>query len=401
MKPLWKLLRCHLSPMQIAGFALAGMVGMAILLGSVQAYRDIRPIVSQPDSFLRGDFLVLSKRVGALQALGVGSTDFTPEELGELARQPFVASVGGFTPADYRISGSVGAGGMRFSTYLFFEAVPDRFLDVEADAWHYEPGAAEVPIIIPRNYVNLYNYGFARSQGLPQLSEGIFQRVSIDLELSGNGRREHFRGRIVGLSNRLNTILVPEAFIRWSNERFGRGAGERNPSRVIVETSRPVDGQATAYLARHGYETEGDVRDDGRAAHLLRAVTGGTAAIGLLFSVMAFYVLVLSIFLVLQKSREKLADLLLLGYAPRQVARPYVRMAALLNLAVVAVASAAVWGLRAVYLPLLATLQEGLRPAGMGVTLLCAVLLWGVMTLLDTAAIYRTIARLRPGVRRP
>ena len=94
MKPLWKLLRCHLSPMQVIGFALAGMVGMAILLGSLQAYRDIRPIFSQPDSFLRGDFLVLSKRVSALQTLGVGSTDFTTAELEDLAAQPFVAAVG-------------------------------------------------------------------------------------------------------------------------------------------------------------------------------------------------------------------------------------------------------------------------------------------------------------------
>lgn len=400
MKPLWKLLRCHLSPMQVIGFALAGMVGMAILLGSLQAYRDIRPIFTQPDSFLRGDFLVLSKRVSALQTLGVGSTDFTTAELEDLAAQPFVAAVGGFTPADYRISGSVGAGGMRFSTYLFFEAVPDRFLDVASDAWSYEPGSREVPIIIPRNYVNLYNYGFARSQGLPQLSEGIFQRVGIDLELSGNGLREHFRGRIVGLSNRLNTILVPESFIRWSNERFGHGADARNPSRVIVETSRPVDGVVSSYLAQHGYETEGDVRDDGKAGRMLRLVAGGTATIGLLFSAMAFYVLILSIFLVLQRSRDKLADLLLLGYAPRQVARPYVRMAAGLNLAVVAVASVAVWGIRLAYLPLLETLQEGLRPAGMGVTLLCAALLWGVMSLLDAVAIRRTIARLRPGARK-
>lgn len=394
---MWKLLRCHLSVAQVAGFAVAGMVGMAILLGSVQAYRDIRPMLSQPDSFLRGDFLVLSKHVGTLQTLGMGSTDFTTAELDDLAAQPFVTAVGGFTPADYRISGSVGAAGMRFSTYLFFEAVPDRFLDVASDDWTYEPGAREVPIIIPRNYVNLYNYGFARSQGLPQLSEGIFRHVGIDLELSGNGRREAFRGRIVGLSNRLNTILVPESFIRWSNERFGRGAGMRNPSRVIVETSRPVDEEVSSYLARKGYEVEGDVGDGGRAARMLRAVTGGTAAIGLLFSVMAFYVLILSIFLVLQKSRAKIADLLLLGYAPQQVARPYVRLAAGLNLAVVAVALLAVWGLRRLWLPLLASLQEGLQPPGMGMTLLWGALLWGVMSLLDVEAVRRTIARLRPG----
>ena len=373
MKLLWKLLRCHLSAAQIAGFSLAGMVGMAILLSSVQAYRDIRPLFTQPDSFLRGDFLVLSKRVSALQTLGVGSTDFTPAEMEDLAAQPFTAAVGPFTAADYRISGSVGAGGMRFSTYLFFESVPDRFLDVAAGEWGYEPGSREVPIIIPRNYVNLYNYGFARSQGLPQLSEGIFR-----------------------MSNRLNTILVPEAFIRWSNDRFGRG-GVRNPSRVIVETSHPVDETVTEYLARKGYETEGDVRDEGRAARMLRLVAGSAAGIGLLFSVMAFYILILSIFLMLQKSRDKLSDLLLLGYAPRQAARPYVRLAVAMNLGVTLVALTATWGVRAAYLPVLETLQEDYAPAGTGLTALCAGVVCLLMSLLDAAAIRRTIARLRPG----
>ncbi|MFR9250678.1 MAG: hypothetical protein ACLVK4_12500 [Alistipes shahii] len=46
--------------------------------------------------------------------------------------------VGALTPADYRITGSVGMGGVNLSTYLFFESVPDRFLDVEAADWDYE-----------------------------------------------------------------------------------------------------------------------------------------------------------------------------------------------------------------------------------------------------------------------
>lgn len=399
MKLLWKLLRCHLSPAQLVGFALAGVVGMTILLTSWQAYRDIRPLLTAPDAIMRGDFLVLSKRVGALQTLGLGSTDFAPAEIADLEAQPFVRAVGAFTPADYRIAGSVGAGGMRFSTYLFFESVPDRFLDIRPGEWHYEAGSREVPIIIPRNYVNLYNYGFARSQGLPQLSEGLFRRVGIDLEIEGDGRRENFRGRIVGLSNRLNTILVPESFIRWSNERFGRGEARRNPARVIVETAGPVDAAVTEYLAARGYEIEGDVRDGGRAARMLRLAAGGVAGIGLLFSVMAVYVLMLSLFLVLQRSSDRVRDLLLIGYAPRQVARPYVRLALGLNCAVTAVALAAVWAVRSAWLPLLGSLQEGYLPAAMWPTLLCGAALCGLMVLFDAAAVRRRIARLRPDVR--
>ena len=399
MRLLWKLLRCHLSMAQLVGFSLAGLVGMTVVLGALQAYRDIRPIVDRPDSFLRGDYLVLSKRVNALNTLGLGSSDFTPGELDDLRAQPFVREVGALTPADYRITGSVGMGGVNLSTYLFFESVPDRFLDVEAADWNYEPGSRDIPIIIPRNYVNLYNYGFAPSQGLPQISEGIFRRVSLGIDIAGNGRSEQFRGRIVGLSNRLNTILVPDAFIRWSNERFGTRTGERHPARVIVETDRPVDAAVSEYLARKGYEAEGDRRDDGKATRFLQLAASGVAGVGLAFSGMSFYILLLSIFLLLQKNSDKLENLLLLGYAPARVARPYRLLTFGLNFGVLAAALLAVWLLRHAYLPSLTALQEGYQPAGMGVTLLCGTGLALLLSLLDGMAIRRKVGALGRGKR--
>lgn len=397
MRLLWKLLRCHLSMAQLVGFSLAGMVGMTVVLGALQAYRDIRPIVDRPDSFLRGDYLVLSKRVNALNTLGLGSSDFTPGELDDLRAQPFVREVGALTSADYRITGSVGMGGINLSTYLFFESVPDRFLDVEAAEWNYEPGSRDIPIIIPRNYVNLYNYGFAPSQGLPQISEGIFRRVSLGIDIAGNGRSEQFRGRIVGLSNRLNTILVPDAFIRWSNERFGTRTGEKHPARVIVETDRPVDAAVSEYLARKGYEAEGDRRDDGKAIRFLQLAASGVAGVGLAFSGMSFYILLLSIFLLLQKNSDKLENLLLLGYAPARVARPYRLLTFGLNFGVLAAALLAVWLLRLAYLPSLTALQEGYQPAGMGVTLLCGTGLALLLSLLDGMAIRRKVGGLGRG----
>lgn len=399
MKLLWKLLRGHLSLAQLVGFSLAGVVGMAIVLTALQGYRDLRPLLEQPDTFRQGDFLVLSKKVGALQTIGLRSGDFTAEELDELKAQPFVRTLGAFVSADYRIKGSVALGDMEFSTYLFFESVPDRFLDVGTDSWKFRPGDREIPIIIPRNYLNLYNYGFAKSQGLPQISEGVFRHFDLGIGISGNGRSEHFTGRIVGLSNRLNTILVPEAFIRWSNERFGSGSDGRTPARVIVETDRPVDATVQKYLASRGYETEGDRPQTDKAAHLLRLVAGITGAVGLLFSVMAFYVLLLSIFLLLQKNSRKLSNLLLLGYTPARVAVPYRLLTLGLNACVLALALAAVWLTRTAYLPELAAMQEGYRPAGMGATVLCGIGLALLLTLINGAAIRRKIGRLRPGRR--
>ena len=247
--------------------------------------------------------------------------------------------------------------------------------------------------------MNLYNYGFAPSQGLPQISEGIFRRVSLGIDIAGNGRSEQFRGRIVGLSNRLNTILVPDAFIRWSNERFGNGAGKKNPARVIVETDRPVDAAISEYLARKGYEAEGDRRDDGKATRFLQLAASGVAGVGLAFSGMSFYILMLSIFLLLQKNSDKLENLLLLGYAPARVARPYQLLTFGLNFGVLAAALLAVWLLRLAYLPSLAALQEGWQPAGMGVTLLCGTGLALLLSLLNGLAIRRKVGSLERGKR--
>ena len=55
MTLLWKLLRSHLSVAQTLGFALAGLVGMTVVLTALQAYRDVLPVFEGPDSFAEGD----------------------------------------------------------------------------------------------------------------------------------------------------------------------------------------------------------------------------------------------------------------------------------------------------------------------------------------------------------
>ena len=110
--------------------------------------------------------------------------------------------------------------GLYFSTEMFFEAVPDQYIDVDSDKWYFNPDNTEIPIIIPRNYLNLYNFGFAQSQGLPKLSEEMATALQLEIQLQGAEISETKTGRVVGFSNRLNTILVPETFLTWANHRF-------------------------------------------------------------------------------------------------------------------------------------------------------------------------------------
>lgn len=392
---VWKLLRRHISGAQLAGFFLASLFGMSIVLLGIQFYRDVAPVFTQGNSFLKKDYLIATRKISTLGNLTGRSNTFSPAAIDDLRSQPFTHSVGAFTPSLFDVSAGLGMqeAGIRLSTEMFFESVPDAYIDVNLDRWHFDPQSHTIPIIIPRNYLNLYNFGFAQSRSLPKLSEGLMNLIQMDIRLSGNGLTELFKGQIVGFSNRLNTILVPQAFMEWANNRYAPGR-EAQPSRLIVEVDNPTDTSINDYFSRKGYETEGDSLDAGRATYFLRLVTGIVLAIGGIISLLAFFILMLSIFLLLQKNRDKLQNLLLIGYAPTQVALPYCVLTASLNLAVLLLSTGCVALLRQAYLPFLEKLVPQLEGSSLLPTLLIGGALFLVVSALNMVAIRRQLPKL-------
>ena len=332
---VWKLLRRHISGAQLGGFFLASLFGMTIVLLGLQFYRDVAPVFTEGNSFLKKNYIVATRKISTLGSLTGKSNTFSTQDMEDLRRQPFTQSVGAFTPSLFNVSAGLGMerAGIRLSTEMFFESVPDKYMDISLDRWRFDPESHVIPIVIPRNYLNLYNFGFAQSRNLPKLSEGLMNLVQMNIRLSGNGLTEVFRGQIIGFSNRLNTILVPQTFMDWANTRYAPGKQPR-PSRLIVEVNNPADPAINRYFDEKGYETEGDALDAGKATYFLRLITSVVIGIGLLISLLAFYILMLSIFLLLQKNSEKLHNLLLIGYTPTQAGTPYYLLSIVLNLSV-------------------------------------------------------------------
>lgn len=332
---VWRLLRRNISAGQIAGYALATLVGLSIVLCAVRFYGDVSSAFNTDDGILSKDYMVISKRVSALNTVGRGGeTFFTPAETEELSRQPWVRSVGAFTAANFNVYMSVDLGGRSMSTYMFLESIPDKFLDVSPSDWRFDPSRPEVPIIMSKEYLALYNFGFAASRGMPQLSETVMARVPLSITVSGNGRSMKIPGRIVGFSSRLNTLAVPQDFMEWANKEFAPPGKEEQPSRLIVEVSKPGNPAIDRFMRINGYDVAGDKADNSRANYFLTLVTAIVIAIGSVISILAFFILMLSIFLLLQKNRRKLHDLMLLGYSPRQAARPYNLLVLSVNVAV-------------------------------------------------------------------
>lgn len=326
------------------------------------------------------------------------SNTFSKDEIKELEAQPFTRSVGAFTPTLFKVSAGLGMqqAGIRISTDMFFESVPDAFVDVSLDKWHFDEGTQTIPIIIPRNYLNLYNFGFAQSRNLPKLSEGVMGLIQMDINMRGNGRVEQYKGNIVGFSNRLNTILVPQSFMEWANQNFAPER-EAQPSRLIVEVKNPTDTAITDYFQQKNYETEGDNLDAGKTTYFLRLITGIVSGVGLFISILSFYILMLSVFLLLQKNTAKLENLLLIGYSPSKVALPYHVLTVGLNLLVLLLAVIGVVWLRSYYTGVLQTLIPQLETGSLLPCILTGSILFIVVSALNILLIRKKVLSIWKG----
>ena len=378
MKLLFRLLRKNVNFWQMAGFALANLVGAVIVLFGIQAYKDAASVLKSPDSVLSNSFVVLSKPVSAAttlaNALGAGPRSFSDKEIEELSSLNGVSAVGSFRTAQFPVYGGISYAGFHITTEMFVESVPDQFLDIDPVAWTASVDDDVVPVVLPRTYLNFYNYGFAAARGTPQLGEELFSLVPFDLVFRGKEGRKSYTGKIVGLTDRMNTILVPDDFLQEANARFATEAPKK-PTRVLVEAGSEASKELMDHIAKKQYEIESGSEDAVRLLAIVRTVISIVVALGLLVSGLAFFLLLISILLLIEKNRYKNDTLHQLGYPDKKIALPYQALAVGVDLFVWIVAAVITMLVYPVLASLMQTISPDFEPSGAGVVLLSSFLL--------------------------
>ena len=394
MSLIWKLLRQHISIPQFAGFFLANLVGMVIIMLGVQFYNDTQAIYNGEDTFMKADYLIVNKKIGAMTTITGKSNAFTAADIDDFKSQPFVERLGAFTPCAFDVRASFDIEGFaNISTDMFFEAVPDAFVDVATGAWNYQEGDTDIPIILPKNYLDLYNFGYAQSRGMPKLSEGIIGAMKMKIRIDGNGKQQFYDGRIAGFSSRLNTILVPESFMRWANAEFAPNAKEE-PTRLIMEVNNPTDDHIAAYLQQNNYETDQDKLDASKTTFMLRVIIAIVMTVGLIISILSFYILMLSVYLLVQKNSTKLENLLVIGYSPARVSLPYQLLTVGLNVVVLLMAVVILFVVRSKYLETFRNFFPDMQTPPFWPSLLVGVCLLVLVSILNVVAVKSKVMKI-------
>ena len=154
MNLVWKLLRQHISVSQFAGFAFANLFGLLIVLLGYQFYKDVSPVFTGEDSFMKSNYIIVEKKVGVGNTLSGRSNAFTKQDIDDIRATRFANKLGAFTSTQYTVTARMGISGTNIlNSGIFLESIPDDFVGASNGTWSYKPGKKVVPVILTRSYL--------------------------------------------------------------------------------------------------------------------------------------------------------------------------------------------------------------------------------------------------------
>ena len=319
MNPSFK----HIKPLLQTGsntssrwFSYIGLcIGVLLLLCSIQMYVNLQNLLRQTSTRKDGyDFIPLRKAV-TNETMGKADLNmFSMEEADELAKQPFVDGVAPLIANNFRLQLSAGRV-LEFETDFFIEAIANEFIDTVPASFTWKEGDETIPMIVSSDFLEIYNV-FAPGYGLPQLSEATISSLVLTVKCFDHQQNEFlFKGNIVALSDRINSILVPKTFLDWGNANFGNKPVTK-ASRVYIKTKDANNPELLNYLEKKNFKLNKDKTRFGRVKQVLQGVFTGLGFFGLMVVVLALLLFSFYLQLLIAKSKDNLQLLLTIGYSP-------------------------------------------------------------------------------------
>jgi hypothetical protein len=309
-------------------------VAMLLILAAVQIqsnYNDLLHSKTNQDSV--ANFLVLNK---ILSDQNLGATALSENDINDLKKQPFVESTGLLSPSRFKASIQSNSTRFPFYTDIAFGSVPNDFIDVTGKDWKWDETMPFVPVIVPNMFLDFYNFQFSFSQNLPQLTQQVVKMIVFKINLYGPDGVVSFNGHVVGFSDRISSLLVPQEFMNWGNSRFGKNR-DIKPSRVIIRTKDPGNPKLTDYLRQKNLTTDADKTRFSRYRQVVDLVVTISGITGMIM--LAFALLIFSLFiqLTIASCKEEIVLLITLGASPAQLRKFLMRQFFPVNIIIITV----------------------------------------------------------------
>jgi hypothetical protein len=314
---LKKLLFKNQDKKQLIIAMIGAFMGITFLITSIHYLIKVNEFGEGAD-ILGPNTIIVQKKVSNSSSLNLTKTDFSESEIQKMKNEPFIEDVQPVISNNFDVSFETADPMVpRFRTDVFIQTIDPEFLDVKSDKWHWKEGDEFVPIVLPRDFLVMLNT-FMSAQGIPQVSDDLAKDVKFKFTLKNDTDKEWVDARIIGFTNEVASILVPESFMKYGNDKYSTEK-EKKITQIMIAGKESEFGRVEEMLNERGLESKNSQMVVGR----LKSMVGTLFLVVLGISVIAVFVsgLVLIQYMQLLMSRNayEVRTLLRIGYPPKML----------------------------------------------------------------------------------
>ncbi|MBU2018123.1 MAG: hypothetical protein KJ941_00640 [Bacteroidetes bacterium] len=297
---------------------IGSFLGITFLVTSIHYLIKVNEFGKGAD-ILGPNTIIVQKKVTNSSTLNLTKTDFSPRELEKIKAESFIQEVKPVISNNFDISFQTADSLVPyFRSDVFIQTVDKEFLDVKSNKWKWKPGDSFVPIILPRDFLVMLNT-FMSASGIPQVSDDLAMEVKFKFRMRDRNEQLIYEdARIIGFTNEVSSILVPESFMTYGNEQFGKG-DENKITQIMISGKESEFGLVDDLLTKRGLEAKNSQMVVGR----LKSVVGTLFLVVLGISVIAVFVsglvLIQYLQLLLSRNAYEVRTLLRMGYSPKKI----------------------------------------------------------------------------------
>ena len=293
------------------------LLSFILVLTCIQLYSNANALLGKKSSD-SNYWITMSKtinpdNIGRKELIGFNKTD-----IDELKSWKEVKSIYPVVSNDFKVSAD-GGSFIPFYTDMYLEAVDNEAIDIK-DLSEFVVKDNTIPIVISREYLNLYNYGFALNQGLPQITEEFAKKIEVNINITLKGKNLKYKGKLIGLSDRIHSVLVPKKFLDSINatQAYTQAHKDIN-TRILVKVNDVSDQDLIAKMTKKGYESNQESLRSAKIKGKLFLVLRAIAFIGIFIFILCVFMIVNFIKMQFLEKQEEVSIKYSLGYSPKKM----------------------------------------------------------------------------------
>jgi hypothetical protein len=302
---------------------LGSVIGMIFLISSIHYLIRVNEF-GKGEEILGPNTMIIQKKVSNSSSLKITKNDFSNEEIERFKNETFVADAQAVICNNFNVLLLTDDPLVpKFSSDVFLQTVNAKFLDVPSKNWTWKEGDTIVPIVMPRDFLVMLNT-FMSASGIPQVSEDLAKDINFKLRISNETKKDFITARIVGFTNEIPSLLVPESFMSYANQKYAT-VKENKITNVMISSKEGEFGEMEKFLEERGLESRKSQVVIGKLKSIVSTLFVVLLVISVVTVVVSGLVLIQYMQLLIANNQYQIRTLLRLGYNPNKIVLLFTR----------------------------------------------------------------------------